>query len=440
MKTLQTLILIIGAAFTHRPQLFANESAAPVAESLVLANQLAVDAEGWVQLSPFGDFPNIDGKGAKVIQRFEKADAETIVNEFNSLLNLPSRLLGLPWYVGHPDHPRFKGQPGHTDNSAKGRIKTMEVREDGLYANVKFNSVGRRIVEDEEFHGHSVNWAAIPAGMEGGARIFRPISLKSVGFTNQPQIPVKPATLANEEDGETDHMAAKDVPATAKEVVPPRLKLIAGFKIDDECTMEEVLAALEKAITGVNGMANEKPPLFAISDADGKLVVMLVNEGEGLNAEEFAARFVADLANSAELLRCASLARDKYAEDFSNERKARATEFVNALVKAGKIKTADSAATIDLLCNAADAYETKAAELANVAPVVKTSPVSVRLGKEHAAMQTDAAARRAKLDEMLAKRAQEFPNEGYDERFNAVGNSPEGVALFAQMKRAGAEE
>lgn len=137
-------------------------------------------------LAPYGDWPNAQG-----LQRFRKDDAVNIVNEFKSLASLPQRVLGLPWYVGHPDHDAFKAD--YKDKTAKGRIKKLEARDDGLWANVRWNDEGKSLIKAEAFHGHSVNWRM---RQNGGA--WSPFSLKSVGFTNEPQIPVPPVLVANE--------------------------------------------------------------------------------------------------------------------------------------------------------------------------------------------------------------------------------------------------
>lgn len=167
-----------------------------------LVNETSDD--GWVQLSPFGDFPNSRG-----MQRVRPEDANAIVNDFNSPVNLEARALGLPWYVGHPDDRSFANK--YPDQKAKGRIKKLAVRSDmncpnclemsnenpcpehGLFAKVKWNSEGKQLIKDEAFHGHSVNWRVKQDGP-----VFRPTSLKSVGFTNDPQIPVAPVTSVNE--------------------------------------------------------------------------------------------------------------------------------------------------------------------------------------------------------------------------------------------------
>lgn len=268
---LRSICAAFRRMFTRTVQL-ANETKAAL-ESIFLPNAFLPKADNWVQLSPFGDFGNKDAKGNRVIQRFRKEDAEHICNEFNGLARKITQPLGMPFYVGHPDHPRFKGQPGHSDTAAKGRGKEFAVRHDaacaactafanskdgkadlgpcgehGLFVKMHWNHDGEELISNEAFHGHSVNWAAVPDGKEGNAVIMRPVRVKSTGFTNEPNIPVTPAQLANEEPGEE---IANEGPA-----VPPKLKVLAGFAADAECTMEDCIAALEKKAQPTP-MANE---------------------------------------------------------------------------------------------------------------------------------------------------------------------------------------
>ena len=153
-----------------------------------------------VQIAPYGDWPH-----SGVLQRFQRQDAEEIVRNFNAggaLANgearpgltqrLATAVMGLPWLIGHPDHPDFRDR--YTDGGAYGRIKSFEVANDGLYAMVKFNKKGRDLVNEETYHGHSVNWRV----REEAPGIWRPFDIKSVGFTNEPNIPVVPVTHANE--------------------------------------------------------------------------------------------------------------------------------------------------------------------------------------------------------------------------------------------------
>jgi hypothetical protein len=409
--------LIHGGARNRRPVLLANEGR-PLPVTLFLPNQLSPRQPGqdhWVQLSPFGDFANVSG-AARVIQRFHHEDARHICDEFNSAIRRVTQPLGMPFYIGHPDHPRFKGQPGHEDTRSYGRGKEMQVRHDatcatcaafanskssggsdascpdtapcqehGLFVRMHWNDDGARLIANESFHGHSVNWAAIPSGMENGVQVFRPVRVKSAGFTNEPNIPVRPASLANAADSSDAEQQQQPIQTT----VPPRLKLLAGFKEDDEVTMDQVIDALEKARPVES--ANEA----ALSDLERQL---------------------------------------------ANERRARATSVVDSLLKAGRVITRDRAACIEQLCNAGDQFEQRAAEIGNARPVVKTEARSRGLAGQHAKVVEGERERTARLQELLDARQKDFPNETYEERFRAVANSNEGAQLFVQMRRSGAEE
>lgn len=197
--------------YLFRSRLAANESTTNDSQpSIAFANEFKPDGEDTVvQLSPFGRFPNVQG-----LQVFTAADAKGIAGDFvaNARMALG---LGLPWYVGHPDHPLHKDR--YKDTAAYGRIKSLETKHDaacaacntfaansadsvqpcsehGLFAKVKFNERGKKAIANEEFHGHSVNWRLRKVGNE-----WHPFSLKSVGFTNEPNIPVPAIHSANEQ-------------------------------------------------------------------------------------------------------------------------------------------------------------------------------------------------------------------------------------------------
>ena len=271
---------------------------------------------------------------------------------------------------------------------------------------MKWNPEGEQIIANEEFSGHSVNWSAVPEGKEAGVQIFRPIRVKSTGFTNEPAIPVTPASLANEEPESADNPTEEKNEMT----IPPKLKLIAGFKADEEVTMEQILEALEKA----QPVANEADvaALASANDAKAAAETALANETAAKSALE---------------------------EKLANERRTAATFAVDQLVKSGRILTADREAKIEALANAED-FTATATEFANVAPVIKTKPLTTGLGTKNPSFVEGSRERTAAFEALMAKREQEFPNESYGDRFSAVAKSPEGEQLIAQMKRPGDEE
>lgn len=198
------------------------------------ANELGEGKPNWVQLSPFGKFPNAVGT-----QVFTKDDADNICNEFKSLPSLGVRMFGIPLYVGHPDHPSFKDT--YTDHGAKGRFKDLCVRHDascprcqafaandgpaceshGLFGNLKCNRHGQELVANEEYHGLSVNWRMRKVNGE-----WHPFSLKSVGLTNEPGIPVPAVTSANEKKEKNMSDKSNGLPADNQSGNKPKKGLL----------------------------------------------------------------------------------------------------------------------------------------------------------------------------------------------------------------------
>lgn len=287
MKLKLIINILIGlCTLRHfRAPCFANEDATQ--EGITAANEFKLAADNWVMLSPYGDFPNTKG-----LQRFRKEDAANIVSEFDSLLSAPARKLGLPWYIGHPDHPEFEEK--YRDTRAYGRIKKLEARDDGLFANVKWSAEGKRLVEEEAFHGHSVNWR-----MRQNGNVWHPFSLKSVGFTNKPGIPVTPVTAANEEQSQMKKDKVIQILGLAADATDEQIE--TAIK-DAHTKAGTVTAANEKATTAETALATERQ---TVGTLNGKVTTAETN--------------------------------------FANERKARVALLIDGGIKAGKILPAEKA-------------------------------------------------------------------------------------------------
>ncbi len=359
----------------------ANE-AGETEEPQLLGNEFAPGQDGWVMLAPYGDFQHSQG-----IQRFTKEDAEGLCNEFNGLLGLPSRLLGLPWYIGHPDHPKFKDR--YPDTKAYGRIKGLQAREEGLFANVKWSAAGEDLIRSEAFHGHSVNWGAVKR-----AGVWRPVRIKSVGFTNEPNIPVTPVTLANE------------VEESMKQQMLEKLGLPA------DATDEQILAAVDLA-----NEAKQRADQAATEKATAEAAKL---EAETALANETAAKTAAETA--AETLKAEKL---KAEEALANERAARIGLLLDGAIAAGKVTAADrSRWETDLEAN----FEAKATELANAKPVIKTVATTKNLGQ-----RKEASAASDKVVELVNERMA-ATGEEWTPAWAAVKR--EHPALFDQMETA----
>jgi phage I-like protein len=356
----------------------ANEGQAE--ELHLLSNEFAVAPDGWVQLVPYGNFGHSDG-----MQRFTKDDAVNLVNEFNGLLGLPQRLLGLPWYIGHPDHPKFKDR--YSDTKAYGRIKGLEARESGLFANVKWSPAGEALIKDEAFSGHSINWGAKKVG-----GVYRPVRIKSVGFTNEPNIPVTPITLANE----------------AEEFM--KTQLIAKLGLPADSTDEQVLAAVD--------LANEAKQKADAAVADKAAAEAAKTQAETALANEVAAKTAAETAKAE-----ADAAKAAVETALANERSERVTLLLDGAIRDGKITAADRERWQGELTAS---FDTKVVELANAKPVIKTDSRTKNLGQ-----RKEVSAASDKVVELCNERMAKN-NEDWTTAWAAVKR--ENPALFVQMQ------
>lgn len=205
----------------------------------------SADTNGWVQISPYGNFPHEYG-----IQKVTKEDAERMVAAFNSITNLAKKARGLPFYVGHPDADKRQWN----DDKSYGRIKELEAREDGLYGRVVWNAEGKSLIEQDYYDSHSPCWKFNPDPRQKG--VIRPYVLQSVGFTNWANINVSPIIAANEETEMNEY-----------------LKKLAKLMGLDEAAVNEasVEAQIGKAMLALNaapGLATK------LTEAEGKVVTL----------------------------------------------------------------------------------------------------------------------------------------------------------------------
>lgn len=298
-------------------------------EAFELANEAGSGT--WVQLAPYGQWDNAHG-----MQEVRKEDAETIVRNFAD--ERPAlREIGLPFYIGHPDHPSFTDR--YKDTKAYGRIRSVQAREDGLYAEVFFNEAGRELVAQKAFHGHSVNWSVVPDGRK--SRTYHPVRLKSVGFTNEPQIPVEPIAIANEAIEKQHNQMDKK-------------QLCNALGLKDDASDEDIM----NAISGMKETANQQAK--SIEDFTKKLAEKEAVQAANEKAKtELAERDNKIVSLTADVDTHKGLASAETAK-FANERKAHAETMVNLAIQTGRITKADEEAWKKDLANE---FDTKVKEL-----------------------------------------------------------------------------
>lgn len=278
--------------------------------------------ENWVQISPYGSFKHIKG-----LQIFDRSDAEMICNQFHSASAIGVRVLGIPFYVGHPDVREFEAK--YPDRRAYGRIKTLEARDSGLFANVKWSQAGKDLIESEAYHGQSVNWR-IKQNARGE---LHPIFIKSVGFTNDPNIPVEPITAANEK----------------QENIMDKKLIAKALGLSEDSTEEQIITAANESQKNVIGYAAFKKVLTdAGVKTEAEAIVTIANEAktskEKLGSKETEAANEKQRADQEKARADKEKERaDKAVTDFANERKARSTSLIAAAIKDARITPAEKA-------------------------------------------------------------------------------------------------
>lgn len=162
----------------------------------------------WVKLADYGLHPHTRG-----LQRLTRDAAQKIVNYNKSLIaRLKRSFGGVPVYIGHPDDPAYRGQPGHSDTRAYAWIHELEAREDGLWAKPTWSKIGKELLENAHYKHLSPRWKLA----ENADGSWQPVELISVGLTNLPNI--QGPTIANETAPQ------KEIPQENHEEKPLELK------------------------------------------------------------------------------------------------------------------------------------------------------------------------------------------------------------------------
>ena len=148
--------------------------------------------DGWVQVTPCGEFPH---GGAGVTQVIDREACDRIAADFNgrkSDANFPGVLV---------DFDHFSLDTGKSSEAA-GWISDLESRDTGLWARVRWSDAGLSAVRGGRFRLMSPVFPPPSACEDLGGGKIRPVKLVSVALTNEPNIKGG-RPIANRQDGPT---------------------------------------------------------------------------------------------------------------------------------------------------------------------------------------------------------------------------------------------
>lgn len=370
-----------------------NDEARETAEAN--ANDTPIDGseDNWFKVSPFGRF-----RGSKPgrDQYFYEAESNAIVNEFNSMRGRLGRMFrGAPIFIGHPD----ENPDLYTDHRRLGKILKLETRNDGLWAEVEWNSLGQENIREGYWVYPSPRWDAPAQRNE-----FRPDRLISIGLTNRPRIPTSEPV--------TNSLDQSPPPEQTNQTSDMDRKLLCEkLGLDVTCTDEEILAK----ITSMQDICNQ-----ASQSSDA----LRVAEADAATAKQDKATMACSL--DAERIRA-----DKAEADLKATREAHANALLDSAETSGRITRADRAQWLPRLTG--ENRETEANALAAITPKLNTAALDH--GRSHGDIADEKSRREtvanAVNDIMTKKRV------SYHEAWNIAKKDPALKPVFDAMKSPG---
>jgi len=308
-----------------------------------IANAFIILQDDWLEI-PFGDQVYDDGIN-QCIQRLDRAAAEEMVRKFYTFRGQATRTWGgLPFYVGHPDHPLFADED--SDKKAYGWIMNLQVRQEALAMQVKWSDAGKELIAQAHYKYFSQHWRVEKSTDASGNIIGTPIWLISAGLTNNPNWHVTP--LANE--------ATKVNHKQKEHVMLEKLRVLLGMA--NTATEAEV----ETAIAGIQATAATVPTLQQA----------MANEKTAREAAEAGAS-AGKTAADATLL-AANTARTEAETALKAEKTAHIETMVNSAITRGAIVEADKD---QWLKDLADDFANKSIELKKATDAIKTTQTTV---------------------------------------------------------------
>jgi hypothetical protein len=370
---------------------------------LTFSNELNLESDGWGQLFPFGDFPgkaviaNANGTVTSfdAVQRLDRAAADQMVSNFYSIGNRIKRFIkGVTIFNGHPDMPDAGSK--YPDKGEKGLVTELQTRDNGLYCKPAFNNAGEEVLKGAKKLFFSGRWSSDELAEESGKRVFRPDSLKSVGLTSRPNLPVE---QVNEKPQQIPNM---------KPIIEWLRK--QGVTIANDANEEQIasaLASLEPKLTSAATLANEKATLSNEKQTLTGTITARDNTITQLTSE-----------------------RDTARTNFANERKSRIAGLLDGAVTDGRITAAERPQWETRLGNEAT-FANEAEALGKLEKKMKTASITLQMGERKIDISNESQ-RQEVLGDLIAA---EMKTAGvtYDQAYARVQKSS--PALFAAMKQ-----
>jgi hypothetical protein len=258
----------------------AINAASGVFQELALPANASGETSFRYRLSPYGEFPVDDIHGNAIIQVVDRQAGATLAANYGSLVGkLATFFRGVPIYEGHADDAAWREKnPGHRA-SAVGRIKSIEVEDDGIWVTSVLNSDGTALLDGDapKYTGHSPYWRL--SEIPGRAGYFRPILLWSDALTNTPNIMHNTIAL-NGLEGMPDDLPSPDAASGESEnqetttdmpLTPEALQAL-GFAPDAAPTAEEISAAIVKMLGDMaSAEADKAAAMETVTAANSRL-------------------------------------------------------------------------------------------------------------------------------------------------------------------------
>lgn len=382
-----------------------------------ICNELKLDADGWAQIAPLGDFPGLaltydDAGNLKKEKAIQRIDRQAVINMTNSYADARGGALkflkGAPIFNGHPDIKGYEKR--YPDKNPKGVFAAVkDGGANGFIGEPVFTNEGLDLIEIARSKGKplgmSGRWSTELIGEENGVKVYRPKEFISAGLTPTPNLPVQ---MLNEKDDLAEATAEAGTNQQQKQNMKKKLLEVCtalGITFANDADDAATEAALAEVQTKVAAFANEKQELSQKVEALTTEKTTLANSLETAKTETATAR-----------------------TDFANERTARIGEALNGAITAGKITAADRKTWEDRLAVPAQ-FANELAALAKLTPVVKTTVITVERNGKKVDIANEAQ-RTEMINELIAEEVKAGKN--VENAWAAI--EAKHPALFGSMK------